>query len=309
MSDPIEIKKGVRQGCVLSPSLFNLYTEFIFRETEDLPGVKIGGINLNNIRYADDTVLLTENEQDLQNLVTSVEKESKKYGLKMNVKKTKTMIITKKQTIPKLGIKVDEKYVEQVESFIYLGQRITEDGRSESEVIRRIAKSKNAFASMHHLLTSRNIRVATRMRLVRCFIWSLFLYGCETWTLTTKVEKKIEAFEMWIYRRILKISWKEKKTNKYVLNEMNLEKTQLLNTIHKRKIAYYGHIRRHETLQKIILEGMMEGKRGRGRRRKSWTINLTEMTGRKMNQCCKIALDREEWRTMASNLYAETEHR
>ena len=90
LSHPVLIKKGVRQGCVLSPALFNLYTERIFGETEELPGVKVNGHNINNLRYADDTVLLAESEEDLQRIIDVVNRESKKYGLHMNVKKTKT---------------------------------------------------------------------------------------------------------------------------------------------------------------------------------------------------------------------------
>ena len=92
LSSDFPIKKGVRQGCVLSPKLFNLYTEKIFRESDDLPGCVVGGENVNNLRYADDTALLAESEEELQNLIDVVKRESENKGLKMNVKKTKTML-------------------------------------------------------------------------------------------------------------------------------------------------------------------------------------------------------------------------
>ncbi|GFR93647.1 retrovirus-related Pol polyprotein LINE-1 [Elysia marginata] len=95
ISDFTSIKRGVRQGCVLSPYLFNIYTEFIFRKTSNFPGLNIGGRKFNNIRYADDTVLLTENNEVLQLLAEAVNKNSNDAGLEMNVKKTKTMVITK----------------------------------------------------------------------------------------------------------------------------------------------------------------------------------------------------------------------
>ncbi|GFR79706.1 retrovirus-related Pol polyprotein LINE-1 [Elysia marginata] len=93
LSDEVDIKKGVRQGCVslLPPSLFNLYTEYIFREIDDVPGLKVNGENINNLRYADDTVLLAESENDLQNLVTIIEEKSEQYGLMMNTKETKVI--------------------------------------------------------------------------------------------------------------------------------------------------------------------------------------------------------------------------
>ena len=97
-----EIKKGVRQGCVLSPMLFNLYTEKIFREVENMTGITIGGANINNFRYADDTVLFTLSSKDLQSLVDKVNETGKPYGMEMNVVKTKAMVISKQIQAPKL---------------------------------------------------------------------------------------------------------------------------------------------------------------------------------------------------------------
>ena len=125
MSNEIHIKRGVRQGCVLSPALFNLYTEFIFRSADDLKGVNIGGININNLRYADDTVLLAESQEDLQKIVDKVNAVGKQFNMKMNSKKTKTMVFTNKQIKPKMEIKVDDDNIEQASSFVYLGHLMT----------------------------------------------------------------------------------------------------------------------------------------------------------------------------------------
>ena len=302
LTNPVKIKRGVRQGCVLSPSLFNLYTEFIFRETENHPGLKVGGTNINNLRYADDTVLLAESEEELQELVTVVKEESEKYGLLMNVKKTKTLLISKNTDKRPINIKIDGKLVEQVESFVYLGQLITEDGRSEAEIKRRAGIAKTKFMKMSKILTSKNISINTRVRLCKCYIWSVFMYGCETWTLTSVIEKRINALEMWLYRRMTKTSWKEMKTNQEILDKVNIQETTLLKTIKTRKLAYYGHTRRHNSLQKVIMEGKVEGKRGRGRRRRSWLRDIEDTTKMKVNECCEVALDRTRWKTMASNL-------
>ncbi|RUS74522.1 hypothetical protein EGW08_017710 [Elysia chlorotica] len=156
LSNDVDIKKGVRQGCVLSPSLFNLYTEYIFREIDTVPGLKINGENINNLRYADDTVLLAESQNDLQNLVTIIEEHSGKYGLLMNVKKTKVMVISKKEP-PKTEIKVKGKSIEQIDQFVYLGQLITTDGRSDSEIKRRITIAKNAFSKYSQILTNKRV--------------------------------------------------------------------------------------------------------------------------------------------------------
>ena len=107
------------------------------------------------------------------------------------------------------------------------------------------------------------------------------------------MEKRLEAAEMWLYRKITRTSWKDKKKNEEVLKQLGLTETSLVKTIKRRKLAYYGHIRRHDSLQRKILEGKIEGKRGRGRRRKSWIENIVETSGMKINECSKIARDRE----------------
>ena len=109
--------------------------------------------------------------------------------------------------------------------------------------------------------------------------------------------------------RIMRIYWKEMKSNAEVLKMIGLKNTELVLSIKKKKLAYHGHVIRHHSLQKLVLEGMVDGKRGRGRRRKSWTSNVSEMTKVSMAQCSVKALDRSEWRTMVSNFYAETELR
>ena len=121
LTEPVKIKRGVRQGCVLSPVMFNLYTEYIFRKTNHIPGVKINGHNINNLRYADDTVLIAEDEANLQDRVTAVKDESEKCGLLMNIKKTNVILLTKDTKEKKVSIHIDHKEVEQVQSFTYLG--------------------------------------------------------------------------------------------------------------------------------------------------------------------------------------------
>ena len=274
-----------------------------------MPGIIVGGHTVNNLRYADDTVLLADCEEDLQSLVSTIKEESRKYGLEINKKKTQTMIITKDTEVPAVNIEIEGKILEQVKRFTYLGQLITEDGRSEEEIKRRIGMAKTVFERMKKLLTNRKISYQLKLRLTKCFIWSVLLYASETWTLTAVLEKRIEAAEMWIYRRITRTSWKDKKTNKEVLNQLGLKETSLVKTIKTRKLSYYGHIRRHDTLQRRILEGKIEGKRGRGRRRKSWIKNIEETTGMNINNCCELARDRDMWRAMASNLPTEKEPR
>ncbi|GFR85200.1 retrovirus-related Pol polyprotein LINE-1 [Elysia marginata] len=139
------IKRGVRQGCVLSPDLFSLYSEMIMRQIEEMEGLKIGGHNINKLRYADDTVLTADSEEKLQELLNKVVEESKNKGLKLNSKKTESMIITRKTSIPKCKIKIEENTIKQANSFKYLGTQITLDGRNHQEIKSRIAQAKASF--------------------------------------------------------------------------------------------------------------------------------------------------------------------
>ena len=159
------------------------------------------------------------------------------------------------------------------------------------------------------ILTNTNISFHTRLRCTKCNDWSIFMYGCDTWILNCQTEKKISAFEMWTYRRMEKISWTARKTNIEVLELANIKSMELLKTIKARKLSYFGHIRRHNSLEKFILEGKIEGKILRGRKRKSWTDNIKAMTGMTMQESNEAAMDRERWKTMTSNLWKEKEPR
>ncbi|GFO12049.1 retrovirus-related pol polyprotein line-1 [Plakobranchus ocellatus] len=133
-SDFKPIKRGVRQGYVMSPDLFNLYSEIILRNLDGTSGLKINGENVNNLRYADDTVLIAESGKQLQKLLDTVVFESKRMGLSLNVKKTECMVISKKSSNPKCNLISKGEKIKQVIKFKYLGCLITSDGRCTSEI-------------------------------------------------------------------------------------------------------------------------------------------------------------------------------
>ena len=194
VTSEFKIKKRLRQGCILSSSLFNLYTEQIFRELGVMKGVTVGGANINNLRYADATALLICNEKDLQDLVTAVNDKGKPYGMEMNVMKAKTMVISRSKQAPNINISIEGKPVEQVEKMVYLGHIVTGTGKCDTEIKRRIAIARSVFTSLYKVLTSREVTIDTRIRLLKCYIWSTLLYGYETWTLSTTLENRIEAY-------------------------------------------------------------------------------------------------------------------
>lgn len=295
------VKRGVRQGCVLSPCLFGLYSEIILRRTEDYPGIIVGGQNINNIRYADDTVLIASTEQDLQALVDVVNRKSEEMGLRINVKKTKCMIVSKNKTKRNITITVNGEKIEQVDEFVYLGALITTDGRCEAELRRRIAIAKATFHQMSKVFCNRNINLKLRYRMIKSYVWSTFTYGMETWTIGKAAQNKIEALEMWILRKMLRINYTQHKTNEKVLEEAGV-KRELLTKIKQSKLQYFGHVMRHNTLQKQVLTGKIKGKRARGRQRMKWTDNIKKWSRLRRNENIHhAARERARWKLVAVN--------
>ena len=160
------------------------------------------------------------------------------------------------------------KEIEQVRNFVYLGQMITENGKNEQEVIRRIAIGRNTFERLKKCLSRKELALSTRIRILRCYVWSTLLYGAETWTLTKKMMTRLTSFEIWTYRRMFKISWKDRVTNEEVLRRMG-NNAEVVDIIKSRKLRYYGHLE-DTTVQRDLLEGRVEGKRSRGRPITTW---------------------------------------
>ena len=225
----------------MSPDLFNIYSEMILRNLENYPGVKINGENINNIRYADDTVLIADSEENLQRLLDITIEKSEEMGLTLNVKKTECMVISKKAIAPSCNLQSRGQQIKLVKKFKYLGYMITSDGKCITEIKKRIATAKDAFQKLSLILKNRNISMTTKFRVLKTYVWSTLTYGCECWTITSDIEKKIEAAEMWFIRRMLRISWTEKKPNVNVLREGNLQRS-LLKTIRKRQMEFLGHV-------------------------------------------------------------------
>ena len=235
---------------------------------EEQDGIKIQGQRISNLRYADDTMLLEKSEEDLQKLLSRVARVSKDRGLQLNVKKTKVMAAGKTKT--NLNIKVNNEKVEQVENYTYLGANISEDGESRTEIRTRLAIARTSLVKLNNIWSNRGISSNTKKRLLKALIWPIATYGCETWTLNKIEENKLNVFEMWTFRRILRISCRAHKTNDWILQAVN-ERRTFLTAVKRQKLKYFGHIGRSEGLENIILEGKIEGKRSRGRQRTKWS--------------------------------------
>ncbi|GFO41770.1 endonuclease-reverse transcriptase [Plakobranchus ocellatus] len=190
------------------------------RNLENHPGIKVGGQNTNNLRYADNTVLIAENKEDLQKLLNIVEEESRKKGLELNSKKTEVMVISRKQESPKCDIFINEVKLKQREMFKYLGKMISNDGKTNREISARTAEAKINFQKMKTILTNKHISIETRKRALQCYIEPVLMYGCKAWTISKQIQNKLEATEMWVLRRMLRIPWTTKETNERVLNKL-----------------------------------------------------------------------------------------
>ena len=246
------------------------------------------------LRYADDTALIADDPRNLQEIVNKVKAESSRAGLDMNVKKTKTMVISRHPEESKLEISVDGVILEMVDIFKYLGTLIKDNGKIDTEIGARTKLAKAQFSAMSKTFTSKRLKTKTKIRILKCYIFSIFTYGSEAWTLSKVLEQKIESFEIWCYRWMANISWKDKVTNENVMKKLDI-KRNLLKDVQKRKLRYYGHVKRKNNFLTTAMEGRMRGKRPRGRPRINWFSDVKEWTGLPAAECTKRAASRNLW--------------
>uniref|UniRef100_A0AC11DFV7 Uncharacterized protein n=1 Tax=Ovis aries TaxID=9940 RepID=A0AC11DFV7_SHEEP len=232
-TDWFQIGKGVRQGCILSPCLFNFYAEYI-RNTgleEAQAGIKIPGRNINNLRYANDTTLMAESEEELKSLL--VKEESEKVGLKLNIEKTKIVA-----SGPITSWQIDG---ETVSDFIFLGSKITADGDCSHEIKRRLLLGRKVMTNLDSIFKSRDITLPTKVHLVKAMVFPVVMYGCESWAVKTAERRRIDAFELWCWRRLLRVPWTVRRSNQSILKEIS-PGCSLKGLMLKLKLQYFGHL-------------------------------------------------------------------
>ena len=180
-TDWFQIGKGVRQGCILSPCLFNLYAEYIVRNTrldEAQAGIKIARRNINNLRYANDTTLMAESEEELKSLLMKVKKERENVGLKINIQKTKIMA-----SGPITSWQIDGETVETVRDFILGGSKIIADGDCSHEIKRCLLLGRKVMTNLDSILKSSDSTLLTKVSLVTAMVFPIVMNGCESWTI------------------------------------------------------------------------------------------------------------------------------
>ena len=179
-TDWFQIGKGVCQGCILSPCLFKLYAEYIMRIArldEAQAGIKISGRNINNLRYADDTTLMAESEEELKSLLMKMKEESERV-LKLNIQKTKIMA-----SGPITSWQIHGETMETVRDFIFLGSKITADGDCSHEIKRHLLLGRKPMTNLDSLLKSKDITLSTKVHLVKAMVFPVVMYGCKSWTI------------------------------------------------------------------------------------------------------------------------------
>ena len=223
-------------------------------------GIKIAGRNINNPRYADDTTLMAESEEELKSLLMKVKEESEKVGLKLNIQKTKIMA-----SGPITSWQIDRETVETVADFIFGGSKITADVDYSHEIKRYLLLGRKVMTSLDRLLKSRDITLPTKVHLVKAMVFPVVMYGCENWTLKKAEHRRIDAFELWCWRRLLRVPWTPRRSNQSILKEISPEYS-LEGLMLKLKLQYFGHLmQRTNSLEKTLMLGKTEGRRRRGR--------------------------------------------
>ena len=180
------------------------------RLEEAQAGIKIAGRNISNLRYADDSTLMAEREEELKSLLMKVKEESEKVGLKLNIQKTKIMA-----SGPITSWEIDGETKETVTDFIFLGSKITADGDCSHEIKRHFFLGRKVMTNLDSTVKSRDITLPTKVHLVKATVFPIVMFGCET--------QRIDAFELWCWRRLLRVPWTAKKSNQSILKESSPE--------------------------------------------------------------------------------------
>ena len=218
-------------------------------------GNKIARRNISNLSYADDTTLMAESEEELKSLLMKVKEESEKVGLKLNIQTTKIMA-----SDPITAWEIDGETVSDV---IFLGSKITADGDCSHEIKRQLLFGRKAMTNLDSILKSRDITLPTKVHLVKAMIFTVVMYGCKSWTVKKAESQRIDAFELWCWRRLLRVPWTTRRSNQSILKEIS-PGCSLEGLMLKLKLQYFDHLmQRTDSLEKTLMLGKIEGRRRR----------------------------------------------
>ena len=222
-------------------------------------GIKISGRNINNLRYADDTTLMAESKEEVKSLLMKMKEESEKAVLKINIQNTKIMA-----SGPIVSWQIDGETTEIVTEFIFLASKITADGDCSHEIKRDLLFGRKAMTNLDSIIKSRDITLPAKVHPVKAMVFPVVMYGYESRTIKKAEHQKIDAFELWCWRKLLSVPWTARRSNQSILKEINPEYS-LKGLMLKLKLQYFGHLmQRTDSLEKTLNMGKIEGRSRRG---------------------------------------------